>query len=638
MAQVTVEVMIVPKGLNALIKSLGNIEMVSDKTATQAADKITREINKKANQINLFKDDHIDKFVNKLQTDLSGAIMNSMSKIRLAKFGGFKVGLPPIPPTGATTALAGASGGLGNIVGALGGAIAPILSALGPLVILIAIGAAIATIAGVILSNRFVTKQIETLMKVLDILLRPVSFVIGIMLRGLIMIMLPFIRLMNQIFRPIRRSMMEAFKEVMKDQTLNPAQKMLKVLGVGVSTLNTFGSLLMTGVVSNIVKALIDIGIKLAQVITVVIGSGFVLTIKAIFYVAKLIGRLIDKMTFGATNVEGEVAAQEQMVLAPVIDTIVNMVTSLEILNQTLQVAVDMGVTAFQEAIMKSLDAQLQAITATSTWGEMLGGIAGIIDKDLGTAIQTGIEKATEWGLKLSEVIALQPDLTGKLDIFKTSIKGLIDEIILGRGIPDALSKEITRLTKQAIKDAEAIKRALAKVKGGVSTGSQPKTPSTGVTPYAEYSDAREFTKQLSVSTFPKPAEPAKTQSTFDKNVSSLQTGIQNAFASGVKLYSSIVGPLFTGASKALGYTPAGTYGDMVMTPGGQVIRTDPADYIFATKTPEKMAQGGGGDTTINLVVNAPSGNYEVLAKEIQNILRKEMKARSNTYTGSGIR
>lgn len=37
---------------------------------------------------------------------------------------------------------------------------------------------------------------------------------------------------------------------------------------------------------------------------------------------------------------------------------------------------------------------------------------------------------------------------------------------------------------------------------------------------------------------------------------------------------------------------------DAVITPGGQVIHTDPSDYLFATKTPGSM---GGGGVTINL-------------------------------------
>jgi phage-related minor tail protein len=37
---------------------------------------------------------------------------------------------------------------------------------------------------------------------------------------------------------------------------------------------------------------------------------------------------------------------------------------------------------------------------------------------------------------------------------------------------------------------------------------------------------------------------------------------------------------------------------DAVITPGGQVIKTDPSDYLFATKTPGSM---GGGGVTINL-------------------------------------
>ncbi len=42
-----------------------------------------------------------------------------------------------------------------------------------------------------------------------------------------------------------------------------------------------------------------------------------------------------------------------------------------------------------------------------------------------------------------------------------------------------------------------------------------------------------------------------------------------------------------------------------MITPGGQVIQTDPADYLFATKTPGAL-KGGGGGVTINIM----GGNY----------------------------
>ena len=33
---------------------------------------------------------------------------------------------------------------------------------------------------------------------------------------------------------------------------------------------------------------------------------------------------------------------------------------------------------------------------------------------------------------------------------------------------------------------------------------------------------------------------------------------------------------------------------DAVITPSGQVIKTDPSDYLFATKNPENLGAGGG--------------------------------------------
>jgi hypothetical protein len=67
---------------------------------------------------------------------------------------------------------------------------------------------------------------------------------------------------------------------------------------------------------------------------------------------------------------------------------------------------------------------------------------------------------------------------------------------------------------------------------------------------------------------------------------------------------------------------------DAIITPGGQVIQTDVADYLFATKNPGALAGGGGGSITINI----QGGNYldsqganmiaTALARQIQTQLR----------------
>ena len=57
-------------------------------------------------------------------------------------------------------------------------------------------------------------------------------------------------------------------------------------------------------------------------------------------------------------------------------------------------------------------------------------------------------------------------------------------------------------------------------------------------------------------------------------------------------------------------YLPTTKVNDAVITPGGQVIQTDPADYLFATKNPGSLANNASGHSSTTVVVNINGGNY----------------------------
>ena len=71
--------------------------------------------------------------------------------------------------------------------------------------------------------------------------------------------------------------------------------------------------------------------------------------------------------------------------------------------------------------------------------------------------------------------------------------------------------------------------------------------------------------------------------------------------------------------------------GDFVITPTGQHIKTDPADYIFATKNPQNMA--GGTSKSINLTLNIRGNQFrdrsdiDYMKREITSMIRSEMRA-----------
>lgn len=69
---------------------------------------------------------------------------------------------------------------------------------------------------------------------------------------------------------------------------------------------------------------------------------------------------------------------------------------------------------------------------------------------------------------------------------------------------------------------------------------------------------------------------------------------------------------------------------DAVITPGGDVIQTDPADYIFATKTPQNL---GGGGANINVSINGgvftSQDSLRILADQIMKLVNNNIKLRT---------
>jgi hypothetical protein len=69
---------------------------------------------------------------------------------------------------------------------------------------------------------------------------------------------------------------------------------------------------------------------------------------------------------------------------------------------------------------------------------------------------------------------------------------------------------------------------------------------------------------------------------------------------------------------------------DAIITPGGQVIQSDPSDYLIATKTPGALTGGGGG-----IVVNILGGNYldsqgaTMIANELAKQINRQLRLRN---------
>ena len=75
---------------------------------------------------------------------------------------------------------------------------------------------------------------------------------------------------------------------------------------------------------------------------------------------------------------------------------------------------------------------------------------------------------------------------------------------------------------------------------------------------------------------------------------------------------------------------------DAVIKPDGSIIRTDPADYLFATKNPQNMRRGGGTvnfSPTINVNANVSNQmDIRMLAEQLVELSNQELTRRTNDF------
>lgn len=83
-----------------------------------------------------------------------------------------------------------------------------------------------------------------------------------------------------------------------------------------------------------------------------------------------------------------------------------------------------------------------------------------------------------------------------------------------------------------------------------------------------------------------------------------------------IKGFFSSLNPFSRGSSSR-------SVNDAIITPNGDVIRTNPSDYLIATKTPESLG-GGGGSSNVNVTINGGLITEEV-AREIGQVIQREL-------------
>ena len=80
------------------------------------------------------------------------------------------------------------------------------------------------------------------------------------------------------------------------------------------------------------------------------------------------------------------------------------------------------------------------------------------------------------------------------------------------------------------------------------------------------------------------------------------------------------------GANGGIAQNPEVRVNDAIITKTGQVVKTDPQDYIFAMKQPQKLASSASGGGTYTININATVRNDNDI-KKLKNELERLIKS-----------
>jgi hypothetical protein len=120
------------------------------------------------------------------------------------------------------------------------------------------------------------------------------------------------------------------------------------------------------------------------------------------------------------------------------------------------------------------------------------------------------------------------------------------------------------------------------------------------------------------------------------KAINSVESALNSVFSSpAFKAVSGLLGGAVGGISSAVNAV-SGAAGsilkvnDAIITPSGQVIQTDVADYLFATKNPGAIGAAGGanGGITVNITggMYLNQGGAQMIAAALATQIRQQLK------------
>jgi hypothetical protein len=496
-------------------------------------------------------------------------------------------------------------------------------------------------------SSAFAQGTIAAYQRTTNLILRPIGDVIGGVFYSLIRILMPLVRIWLMMWMPFQKQMMEGIKQVF-EATDDPMQQMAGTNRVLMTTMANFWTIAQAVVVSTLVKALVDNAVKVAQVIVVVIGGGIVALLRALAF-------LISLFPGG-----GQGAAAVNAMADSVGTFAAELVGGLEVVNQAVQISADLYLRGLIEKMI-STNAQAVELTASlSNWNTLLSGIASFFDKDFGTKVGAALDQVT------TDADSLRASLAG-LDFSQ------IDFTKLETAFGDMLGR-----MQKAVEGAAPTTSIVESIGGLAKPEKTSKDFFDFTEPYypSEAMSAEDFMKSSQVSFENLKLEPLENaklsiQSTVDLINSGFQavqfdTGTMvgltsqkwkgelmqpmqttmGATATYIKGKVDEISKLLSQAKKdaakissmASDSKSSKKVSDAIISPGGGVITTDPADYLIATKTPGALFSGGSRGKgvqidQINITVQGQPSTKE-LVREIGKQLQSELRSRLSYGVG----
>lgn len=464
-----------------------------------------------------------------------------------------------------------------------------------------------------------IMKILGAIGKVLGAALIPIAMVIVYLLQPLITLLIPFVRLMNALLKPFMKDIKKGMAGVA--QLFNMG-KILEGFLFAILAMGKTATLIIYTVLVGVLKMFVWLSGEIGKIIGTAIAWLAQILVNILAFVAKSIVSAISLVLQGivgalavmGSNMMGVMNAGLKMVpFADKIPGLNDMIaftakaqkdfttfgTTMSSTILANEKTINSGITVFAQELKDKIQTELN---------DSIEGIDAFVSK-----VNLGFDKSV-----VDMGVTLDTFVSGALTTFKGSVAGIGEQFIAEAN------------------NVNAAKNALKSGNNAVAVAA-PAAGSSGTVAAASAAP-------LGSAQNPTPIQLANMNA---ERVAAVWKPIQLQLMAAGLAYGN---PAYyvTGSGAALGYQyqnvpgfnpaaamstiqsgeyakyiHAGSIGDGVITPSGQIVRTNPRDYIMATTDPSSM--GGGSGNVYNIVFNVQGNVDDKTARFITDTVQREI-------------